>query len=335
MHTRAGRLSISPELAELIHLCERCGEPMPSAPSLALAKVQRIEAELECALPDDVLAVLATRAPMLRTATGLAFDELLDVHDGWADGVPDTHVAIAYVYGEPFAERFEGAHGGPYDVLAIPREGPVTRTEVLVLTDGRLPDAPTTLAAFATEKIEAWYQSGTRSGDATRFEPRLVGEPAPTATLRERWVTHPKLGRGRLLEVRDDKWVVAFEAGTKTLKSSMCVADPEPTEAKSTPRARSRVETAPDHPQWSEFAARLQKAGVDPLRSFYEQADASKGTDADGWAYRMRDADARVRTTLRIVRELTGRKLPATLSWDDTESEAWTSPIECFRAGTR
>jgi hypothetical protein len=330
----------------LLHLCEALGERVAQSPSLDLARVQAVEAELGCALPDDVLVVLAVRSSILECATNLSLDEILEVGDDvWTNGVPEDHVAIAAVYHEPFAERYEGAHGGPYDVIAIPRTS--SSPSILVVSDGRPHDEPTTLAAFAREKIAAWYrrrdewircvETAGQPWDR-RFAPRLSGAPAKTATAPERWVTHPKLGRGRLLEMRDDKFTVAFDSGTKVLKSSMLVLEDAP--KVETPPQRPRVSGARSHVLWEEFASRLAKAGVDATRGFFEQADQSKGHDADGHAYRRRDADGRARTTLRVLKELTGVKLPSSYGYEESASESWPSeswrsPEHCFESATR
>lgn len=338
MHTQAGPLSPSAELVTLLRLYEALGERVPQSPSLDLARVQAIETELGCALPDDVLVVLAVRSPMLTCATNLSLDEILDVGDGvWTRGVPDDHVAIAAVYHEPFAERYEGAHGGPYDVVAIPRSA---SSAILVVSDGHASE-PSTLAAFAHEKIEEWFrrragwiqrvERAARPWDR-RFAPRLSGAPTNATPATERWATHPKLGRGRLLEIRDDKCTVLFDAGKKVLKTSMLVLDEAPTVA---PTARPpRVSHARAHALWDEFAARLAKAGIDPTRGFLEQADRSKGHGADGHAYRRRDADGRVHTTLRILQELTGVKLKSSYDYESSASESWDSPEHCFESAT-
>jgi hypothetical protein len=346
MHDQAGALTASADLIALLRLCEALGERIPRSPTLNLARVQRIEEELGCALPDDVLVVLAVRSPMLECATSLSLEDILEVGDDvWSRGVPDDHVAIAAVYHEPFAERYEGAHGGPFDVISIPRT-PTPASSILVVNDGRPAEEPTTLAAFAREKIEDWYrrrEDWIRSVELAaqpwerKFEPRLTGAPAAKPSAAERWVTHPKLGRGKLLEVRDDKWTVEFASGTKVLKASVLVleevasAAPPPAPAPSPPR----VSPARSHPLWPVFVERLARAGVDATRGFFEQADQSKGHGAEGHDYRRRDADARVKTTLRLVAELTGVKLPSSFRYDDSASESWRSPEDCFDSATR
>lgn len=342
MHEHAGPLFPSPDLVALIHLCEALGERIAQSPSIDLARVQAIETELGCTLPDDVLVLLAARSPILKCATNLSLDEILEVADDvWTDGVPEDYVAIATVYHEPFAERYEGAHGGPYDVIAIARTS--SSPSVLVVSDGYPRDEPTTLAALAREKIEDWYRRrddwircveiAAQPWDR-RFAPRLAGANAKAANPAERWATHPKLGRGRLLEMHDDKCTVVFDSGTKVLKSSMLVLEDAPkVEVPSEPQ-RS-VSRARSHALWEEFASRLAKVGVDATRGFFEQADPSKGHDADGHAYRRRDADGRVRTTLRILKDLTGAKLPASYGYEESASESWRSPEHCFESATR
>src|SRR5690348_9065980 len=82
----AGPLHPSAELIELLALCEALGERIPASPSLDLAAVRAVEEELGARLPDDALAMIAVRGTMLRCATNLALEELLDVAEDWSEG---------------------------------------------------------------------------------------------------------------------------------------------------------------------------------------------------------------------------------------------------------
>jgi hypothetical protein len=234
MNARVGPLTPSAELLGVLRLCEALGDRVPREPTLSSSAVRDIERELGATLPDDALVIMAVDCPTLRCATHLVLDEILDVHEDWSNGVPDEQVAIAAVYSEPFAEVHEGAHGGPYEVLAIPRGTDAKQTTIVVVSDGAASDEPSTLAAFAREKIEAWHRrddwlrilAAARSWDAP-FTPRLVAGPKEESHAPERWVTHPAFGRGRLLEIRDDKWTVAFASGTKVLKSNALTEEPQ------------------------------------------------------------------------------------------------------------
>jgi len=234
LHDKPGPLHASPALLEVLRLCYALGEgPDDEALALDVAVVHAIEAELSTTLPDDVLVVLACRSPILACATGLALDAILDCAEDWSKGVPEDHVAISYLHEEPFAERREEAECGAYEVIAIPRSGARTSPHVLVVRDGAAVKK-TTLGAFAREKIAAWYgRDGRRWLDALHleatlpledpsFKPALVGDlPAPKIAV-DRFVVHPKFGRGRVVEARaehgETKLVVDFEgAGRKTL----------------------------------------------------------------------------------------------------------------------
>lgn len=332
---QAGPLRVSDEMRMLLGHCFVQGEPIPENPTLSLERVLAIEQQLGAALPDDALALAASRSHLLRHATGFSLDEVLDFADDERD-LPDDHVAIAVVYSEPFAELYEGAHGGPFFTLAIRRGRKVSDPEVLLVTENGTPKPPT-LAAFARARIEEWHRSRNEasplaSAGAIDFVPVLVATPARAAPV-ERVVDHPRLGRGRLLEERDDKWVVAFDDGsTRTLlRSAFPQALPDAPAVPIAPRAPPR-EPVPDHPLWPVFADKLRARGVDPERGFFEQADASKGTNGDGFNYRCRDADARARVTLNLLRELCGRRPRRLASYESSESEIWSSPADCFRS---
>lgn len=234
MHIKAGPLHPSPGMLELLRLRRAQGATLGKA-TLDVAAVHAIEEELGATLPDDVLVVLALRDPDLNCATGLSLDAILDAAEDWAEGVPEDHVAIGYVYEEPFAEREEDAHGGAYQVIAVARRAQRSSPHVLVVRDGAV-DEETTLAAFAREKIAAWYGKDSASwlGALQReaalplvdesFQPALVGALRTPPAAPERFVQHPKFGRGRVVETRTEngetKLVIDFEsAGRKTLLS--------------------------------------------------------------------------------------------------------------------
>jgi hypothetical protein len=234
MHTEAGPLHASREMLELLRLCRARGATVVPK-GLDVGGVHATETELGATLPDDVLVLLATRDPDLACATGLSLDTILDAKEDWGDGLPEGYVAIAHVYSEPFAARETGAHGGAFEVLGIATAG--DRTSTCVLVDG----VETTLAAFARDKITAWFRDRPGWLDALQreralplvdesFQPELVGSLRVAPTRPERWVTHPKFGRGRVIEERADggepKVVVDFEGlGRKTLAARF-VTDP-------------------------------------------------------------------------------------------------------------
>jgi hypothetical protein len=213
-------------MRELLRLSRALGAKLGGA-TLDVAAVHDIETELGATLPDDVLILLATRDRDLACATGLSLEDILESAEDWGDGVPDDHVAIARVYWEPFAERENDAHGGEYEVLAIPRPG--DRASPRILVDG----LETTLATFAREKLTLWFRDQEGWIEALRreaalplvddaFHPALVGALPPRAVMRERIVEHPKFGRGRVIEERienqEPRLVIDFEtAGRKTL----------------------------------------------------------------------------------------------------------------------
>lgn len=62
-------------------------------------------------------------------------------------------------------------------------------------------------------------------------------------------------------------------------------------------------------PRWVAFAASLREAGIDPTRTFWEQATPEKSAGGD-WERKCSDADARAIVCLRIARELFGARLP-------------------------
>ncbi|APR77917.1 Hypothetical protein A7982_03264 [Minicystis rosea] len=232
MHVEAGPLHPTDSMLELLRLSRALGAA-PGARTLDVAAVHAIETELGATLPDDALIVLTMGDGDLACATGLALDAILDAAEDWGDGVPDDHVAIAFVYEDPFAEREEDAHGGAYEVIAIPRDASRSSSRVLIVRDGHA-EEETTLAAFAREKIAAWYSRDSASwlsalqreaalplADDT-FRPALVGALPVARAEPVRFVAHPKFGRGRVLETRTEngetKLVIAFEtAGQKTL----------------------------------------------------------------------------------------------------------------------
>jgi hypothetical protein len=234
LHDQHGLLEPSPSLRDVLRLCRALGEgPEQHTPALDVAAVHAIEEELGVPLPDDVLVLLACRSEILACATGLALDAILDCAEDWSKGVPATHVAIGYVSKEPFAERAEDAHGSAFEVIAVPRKGGRGSAEIAVVRDG-VEMKRTTLGAFAREKIAAWYGRDARrwlgalQTEPTlplideHFRPQLVGELPPPPVKPERFVTHPKFGRGKVVESvtehGDTKLTIDFEtAGRKTL----------------------------------------------------------------------------------------------------------------------
>jgi hypothetical protein len=229
MHDQAGPLHPSPAMLELIRLARALGGSFGEA-TLDVAAVHSIEAALGVTLPDDVLVVLAAREPNLLCATGLSLHGMPGCAREWSEGVPESHVAIADLYDEPFAAEGTDWHGGPREVIAVARSGERSSPDVLVVYDGA-PSERTTLGAFAREKLADWF--GQRDGwrgvllreaalplEDASFRPALVGVvPAPPAP---RFVVHPRFGRGRVVEERaggaETKLVVDFEtAGRKTV----------------------------------------------------------------------------------------------------------------------
>lgn len=234
LHDHQGLLEPSSSLRDVLRLCRALGEgPDQYTPALDVAAVHAIEEELGVPLPDDVLVLLACRSEILACATGLALDAILDCAEDRSKGVPETHVAIGYVHQEPFAERAEDAHCSAYEVLAIPRKGGRKAAEIVVVRDGAEVKR-TTLGTFAREKIAAWYGRDARrwlgalQTEPTlplideHFRPQLVGELPPPAVKPERFVKHPKFGRGKVVDAvtehGETKLTIDFEdTGRKTL----------------------------------------------------------------------------------------------------------------------
>jgi hypothetical protein len=214
MHETAGPLVPSPAMFELLRLYRALGKKLRKS-TLEVGVVHALEVELDTVLPDDVLVIMAMGNSDLGRATGLATSDILECAEDWGPryDVPDTHVAIAWCHEDPFAE--EGVQGD-FEVLAVARGGDRSSPDILVLRLGE--SESTTLAAFAREKLAAHHREhGTRLWNevlrdaAARplvdlaFHPTLVGSlPAPVV-LPERYVEHPKFGRGRVLEERPEK----------------------------------------------------------------------------------------------------------------------------------
>jgi hypothetical protein len=234
-------------MLEVLRLCRALGRPHVGDAALELSFVRRVETELGATLHDDVLAVLAARAPVLACATGLAADTLLDFAEDWGRAFPAGFVAVASLAEDPFAARdSRGEAGGAMQVLAVERapnrEAPArvmlaARGRVRARGEGdaagREDTGGTTLAAFARGNLEAWFRHQDKWFEALArekdlpvddptFRPAVVGALPAVAPRPERTVTHPKFGRGKVLESRvergETKLVIAFEgAGQKVL----------------------------------------------------------------------------------------------------------------------
>jgi hypothetical protein len=240
MHDHPGPLAISASLDEVLRLCralaardrELAAEARPSElPVLDLGAVHTIEAELGVTLADDVLVVLAARIPLLDCASGLRLDAILDAASAVAEraerrgfAVDERKVVIARLYQEPFAARHNGAHGGEFHAISVPRDGTRDGTEIFV--DG----FATTLGSLIKDKLADWFRDhGDWLGalhalahepfaDPT-FAPALVGELGASAASPTHWVSHTTFGRGRVVDaLADGKLVIEFDtAGRKTL----------------------------------------------------------------------------------------------------------------------
>jgi len=234
-------------MLEVLRLCRALGRPPVGDAALELSFVRRVEAELGATLHDDVLAVLAARSPVLACATGLAADTILDFAEDWARAFPAGFAAVASLAEDPFAARdSHGELGGAIQALGVERapnrEAPArvmlaARRRLRARDDGdeaRHDDGGgTTLAAFARGNLEAWFrhQEGWFEAlarekdlvlDDPTFRPAVVGALAVDAPRPERVVTHPKFGRGKVIESRiesgETKLVIAFDgAGQKVL----------------------------------------------------------------------------------------------------------------------
>jgi hypothetical protein len=232
MHTMAENLHPSRELLELLRLARAIGKTFGEA-TIDVGAVNAIEQDLGATLGDDLLIIMATRDRDLACASGLNIETLLDVAEDEGE-VADGYVAIARIEHDPLVARDDGAHGGAFQTIAIPRPG--DRTSGKITIDGV---AETNIAAFARDNFMAWLRRNDNwVGIMTRekllpledetFKPALTGKVFAKAALPERIVAHPKFGRGKVVEEKTDagdlKLVIDFEsAGRKTLLAKFVV----------------------------------------------------------------------------------------------------------------
>jgi hypothetical protein len=237
-------------MLEVFRLCRALGQRPIAESTLELSVVRRIESELGVTLHDDVLALLAARSPVLTTATGISSDRILDFAEDWSGAFPDGFVAVALVAEEPFVARdTRGELGGALRAVAVERApNPDEPARILLAERKRArpsddaAEETSTLAAFAHANISTWFRH--RDGwfealarekdlvlDDPTFRPAIVGSVEAAPPRSERFVTHAKFGRGKVVETRveggETKLVIDFDSvGQKVLLERFVQASP-------------------------------------------------------------------------------------------------------------
>nr|MDQ3037025.1 hypothetical protein [Myxococcota bacterium] len=140
--TRSPRpLAASASLLDALSLCEIAARHLPvrggrrAKPVLSLSHVVRVEEEISAHLHDDVLVLLALGDPVARLMTGLA--STMSIAEAAEDAdTPEGYVRISRVYSDPIGELVDGAHGGAYLDVLVPRAPTGDAAQVLVARDG-------------------------------------------------------------------------------------------------------------------------------------------------------------------------------------------------------
>ncbi|WAS95655.1 hypothetical protein [Nannocystis punicea] len=196
-----GPVALAPDVeAQLGRLAAQLGRP--AAVTVDPALVEEVEAELRTAIPFEILAVLAVenRYPIWLAAWTRDIDDYYVTSGG---GMRFPHVAFAQLVGtagdwtaEPVFAAFKRTDD---------------RSEArLVRWDLRKPGPngePYSLAQYLAERHEP-----LRPGPAAPL--KLAIEPPPVV---ERWATHAKFGRGRVLVRAEGKTKIEFADGVRTL----------------------------------------------------------------------------------------------------------------------
>jgi hypothetical protein len=95
-----------------------------------------------------------------------------------------------------------------------------------------------------------------------------------------------------------------------------------------------------DDPRWVKFAEGMKGVGVDPLRSFWDQAQPESGVGEDHWR-KCRDANYRALVCLRVTDKLFSTRLPRYGRRTDHEDtgpdarETWETPMRVFAAAAK
>jgi hypothetical protein len=204
------------------------------APSvLDLAELADVERRLGVALPDEVLATLATRIPLLEAASGLSLGAMADVAKRAADDLDDAWIALAEVAESPLDPNADDA---PAYWLCVPRE-PAAGDALAVLwsidegVDGMGTSLP--FAAMLEEQMDRAFGEWEIWSDVVDrvaaqpvdpfVQPALAGAAgeAPAAASGRR-VRHKVFGEGTVVaETLDGKLEIEFDGvGRKTLLAS-------------------------------------------------------------------------------------------------------------------
>jgi hypothetical protein len=233
MHTTAEDLHPSRELLELLRLARAIGKSFGEA-TIDVGAVHAIETDLGATLGDDLLIIMATRDRDLACASGLDIETLLDVAEDEGE-VAEGYVAIARLDHDPLVARDDGAHGGAFQTVGIPRPG--DRTSGKIMVDAV---AETNIASFARDNFMSWLRRNDNwVGIMTRekslpledetFKPALTGKLVVKAKAPERTVAHPKFGRGKVVEEKTDagdlKLVIDFESAGRKILLAKFVTD--------------------------------------------------------------------------------------------------------------
>ncbi|AKT39923.1 hypothetical protein [Chondromyces crocatus] len=196
-------------------------------PVVDLAALVLLEREMGCVLQDDLLVLLAVRDPVARTFTGL--HDLASVGDAEDAGAyeSETHACIAMAYSDPIAEMVDGAHGGAYVHLWVPR-GSAPSATVVVSTGDPSEGTEMTVGEYLMQRLDeavsaGWLGAyGEKRVALLRTPARLQGSaPAPVLQGKRMRVRHARFGEGTVVETNHDgeevKAVVAFADGQRTL----------------------------------------------------------------------------------------------------------------------
>lgn len=237
---RPGPIPYGERLADALRLCEAIrtegllgAAPLPERGSgaLRLESVEWLERELDSSLPDELLAVLALRDPIVAVATGLSgLDAVLDVAEKVVElddeAFAGTWIAVSRVSAEPFTELLGSAHGTSQLELCVRKDAdPGGEAELLVLEDDR-PRQLLPLGELIGDVLrselrhhDAWQSALATERELASFRPSAeLVEDRPARHEPSPRVHHQKFGAGRVVESDgggpDAKLTVRFADGT-------------------------------------------------------------------------------------------------------------------------
>lgn len=217
-------------------------ELMPFPTELRASDLAHREQELGARLPDDIVALLALRIPILFRATGIELSSLEpDLH---AESPIEGWIAIATAEAEAMEYGYREQGGPPFDPVTLCLEREASKhgdPGLLVCREEKAP-RKTTLSEFMNARVAAYFESEANLTtrlievrdalwDAAKKAPLarkqvearckvvIVDDLTAEATVR---VHHAKFGAGAILsELEGGKVEILFDSGEKkTLQKS-------------------------------------------------------------------------------------------------------------------